>query len=124
MQVNLTFCQINDTIGLLIEKEFNMEIGKRIEKVLENSNMTQRDLANRIGVDESTVSRIIKGERTPKSEVLANIATALHTTSDYLLGIENDEFNSSKLVRLIARNSSKMSDTEKKALISALFEEK
>ena len=101
-----------------------MEIGKRIEKVLENSNMTQRDLANRIGVDESTVSRIIKGERTPKSEVLANIATALHTTSDYLLGIENDEIDSSKLVRLIARNSSKMSDTEKKALISALFEEK
>ena len=100
-----------------------MEIGKRIEKVLENSNMTQRDLANRIGVDESTVSRIIKGERTPKSEVLANIATALHTTSDYLLGIEKDEFDSSKLVRLIARNSSKMSDADKKALISALFEE-
>lgn len=108
---------------LLEEKEFNMEIGKRIEKVLENSNMSQRDLANRIGVDESIVSRIIKGERTPKSDVLANIATALHTTSDYLLGIENDEFDSAKTIRLIARNSSKMSDADKKALINALFEE-
>lgn len=100
-----------------------MNIGKRIEKILENSNMTQRDLANRIGVDESIVSRIIKGERIPKSDVLANIATALHTTSDYLLGIENDEFDSNKLVRLIARNSSKISDADKKALINALFEE-
>ena len=73
-----------------------MNIGEKIEKVLENCNMSQRDLANRIGVDESIVSRIIKGERIPKSDVLANIATALHTTSDYLLGIENDEFDSSK----------------------------
>ena len=100
-----------------------MEIGKRIEKALEKNGMSQRDLANRIGIDESVVSRIIKGDRTPKSDVLANIATALHTTSDYLLGIENDEFDSAKTIRLIARNSSKMSDADKKALINALFEE-
>ena len=100
-----------------------MEIGKRIEKALEKNGMSQRNLANRIGIDESVVSRIIKGDRTPKSDVLANIATALHTTSDYLLGIENDEFDSAKTIRLIARNSSKMSDADKKALINALFEE-
>ena len=35
-----------------------MNIGEKIEKVLENCNMSQRDLANRIGVDESIVSRI------------------------------------------------------------------
>ena len=100
-----------------------MEIGRRIERILEKRNISQRDLANRIGLDESIVSRIIKGERVPKSDVLANIATALHTTSDYLLGIENDEFDSNKVIRLIARNSSKMSDVEKKELINALFEE-
>lgn len=100
-----------------------MNIGKRIEKVLEKNNISQRELANRIGVDESVVSRIIKGDRKPKADILANIATALHTTSDYLLGIENEEFDSSKIIRLIARNSSKMSDTEKKELINALFEE-
>jgi len=55
--------------------------------------------------------------------VLANIATALHTTSDYLLGIENDEFDSVKVTRLIARNSSKMTEAEKRNLINALFEE-
>ena len=100
-----------------------MEIGKRIEKALEKNSMSQRDLANRIGIDESIVSRIIKGDRTPKSDVLANIATTLHTTSDYLLGIESEEFDSAKTIRLIARNSSKMSDADKKALINALFEE-
>ena len=100
-----------------------MDIGKRIEKVLEKNSISQRELANRIGVDESIVSRIISGDRKPKADILANIATALHTTSDYLLGIENEEFDSSKIIRVIARNSSKMSDTEKKELINALFEE-
>lgn len=100
-----------------------MEIGKRIEKVLENSNISQRELASRIGVDESIISRIINGERVPKSDVLANIATALHTTSDYLLGIENDNFDIGKEARLLARNSSMMSDADKKILINALFEE-
>ena len=100
-----------------------MNIGNRIEKALEKNNISQRELANRIGVDESIVSRIISGDRAPKAEVLANIATALHTTSDYLLGIEKEDFDSSKIIRLIARNSSKMSDLEKKELINALFEE-
>ena len=99
------------------------ELGKRIEEVLSKNNISQRELASMIDIDESIVSRISKGERTPKSDVLANIATALHTTSDYLLGIENEEFDSSKIIRLIARNSSNMTGEEKKELISALFEE-
>lgn len=36
---------------------------------------------------------------------LANIATALQTTSDYLLGIEKDDYNFPKIERLLARNS-------------------
>ena len=35
------------------------------------------------------MSRYISGARDPNPKVIANIATALHTTSDYLLGIEN-----------------------------------
>lgn len=103
-----------------------MKIGERIEKLLSEKGITQRDLAKRIGIDETTISRIITGERKPRSEVIANIATALHTTSDYLLGIEetqNEEFNINKITRLIARNSSKLSDKDRKELINALFKE-
>ena len=100
-----------------------MNIGERIEKILEERNITQRELANIVDVDETIMSRIIKGNRKPKAEVLANIATALHTTTDYLLGIENDAFDSESIIRLIARNSSKMSIDEKKELVNALFGE-
>ena len=55
--------------------------------------------------------------------MLANIATALHTTSDYLLGIEHDEYDFPRVKRLIARNASAMTDQERRALISALFGE-
>ena len=100
-----------------------MNIGERIEKLLGKNNLSQRDLAKTIGLDESVVSRIISGSRFPKMDTIANLATALHTTSDYLLGIENEDFNFNETVRLIARNSSKMSEAEKKKLINALFEE-
>ncbi len=99
------------------------ELGMRMSRVLKNRGMTQKDLAERIGVTEAVVSRYISGNRDPKPEVLANIATALHTTSDFLLGIETDEFSHPKIRRMIARNASSMTEQEKRELIDALFGE-
>ena len=99
------------------------ELGRRISDLLRSKGMQQRDLAERIGLTEATMSRYISGERDPKPEVIANIATALHTTSDYLLGIEPDEFDLPRVQRMIARNASVLSAQEKKELISALFGE-
>ncbi len=98
-------------------------LGKKISEILKKNNMQQKDLAERVGTTEAVISRYISGQREPKPEMLANIATALHTTSDYLLDIESPEFNHSSIKRIIARNSSKMTMAEKKELIDALFEE-
>ena len=99
------------------------ELGQRILHVLHTKGIAQKDLASRLGVSEGVISRYISGERDPKPEMLANIATALHTTSDYLLGIENEEFSHPKIRRMIARNANKMTESEKKELINALFGE-
>ncbi len=99
------------------------ELGNRIAEVLKRNNQSQKDLAARIGVSEAVISRYISGERDPKPDMLANIATALHTTSDYLLGIEREDFNHPKVRRLIARNASALTDQEKKELIQAIFGE-
>lgn len=100
-----------------------IELGARISQLLKSRNIQQKELAEQIGITEATISRYISGTREPKPEVLANIATALRTTSDYLLGIENDDFNFHHVRRIIARNSSSMTEQEKKALIDALFGE-
>ena len=99
------------------------ELGNRIAESLQAKGLTQRSLAQRIGVTEAVMSRYISGEREPKPDMLANIATALGVTSDYLLGIEYDEFSQPKIRRLIARNASSMTEQEKKELIEALFSE-
>lgn len=97
------------------------EIGLRISDMLKKRNMTQRKLAERIQITEQQLSRYISGEREPKPETVANLATALQTTSDYLLGIEEGDFNFNQVRRLIARNASNMSDDKKRKLMDALF---
>ena len=99
------------------------EFGERLQSILQSRGVTQKELAARIGTTEATICRYVTGDREPKADMLANIATALHTTSDYLLGIEHDEYNFPRVKRLIARNASAMTDQERRALISALFGE-
>lgn len=100
-------------------------LGEKILKLIQERGITQKDLAAMIGTTEATMSRYISGDRDPKAEVLANIATALHTTTDYLLGIEetgDPVRDFPHIERLIARNAQLMSPEQKKALIAALFE--
>lgn len=99
------------------------ELGSRIAETLQKRGMTQKQLAARIGVTEAVISRYVSGDREPKPEVLANIATALHTTSDFLLGIESEEFSHPRIRRMIARNATMMTEQEKRELINALFGE-
>lgn len=99
------------------------ELGFRIANVLQKRGMTQKELAENIGVTEAVISRYVSGDREPKPDTLANMATALHTTSDFLLGIECDEFDHPRIRRLIARNASSMTEQEKRELINALFGE-
>lgn len=99
------------------------ELGRRISKLLDITNMTQKELAERIGVTEGVMSRYISGDREPKPDMIANIATALRTTSDYLLGIENDEFDYPRVKRMLARGANTMTAEEKRDLINALFGE-
>ena len=100
------------------------ELGQRILSAIRIRGISQKELAATIGVTEGVISRQVSGERDPKPEMIANIATALHTTSDYLLGIEKDDFDYPRVRRLIARNASSMTELEKKELINALFGEK
>ena len=63
-----------------------MNIGPRLLTLLEKKGMTQRELANVIGVTETSISRYISGQRVPKSNIVVYMADALNTTTDYLLG--------------------------------------
>lgn len=102
-------------------------LGGRIAESLTQYNMSQRELADKAGITEVSMSRYIKGDRVPKGTTLANIATALHTTTDFLLNGEGSgtgDFESEyyQIHRLIARNASQMSPKQRRELIIALLE--
>ena len=99
-------------------------ISERIAKLIEESGMTQKELAERACVSQASMSHYIKGDRTPNSDTLANIATALRTTSDYLLGRDNaDTLDYPQIRRILARNANNLTVDEKSQLIKALFGE-
>ena len=47
-----------------------MNIGARILTLLKQNGMTQRELANEIGVTETSISRYISGQRVPKANIV------------------------------------------------------
>lgn len=65
-------------------------VGTRINSALANRGMLQKDLAKILGVTDNTISYYCKGVRGPQLEQLPKIATALGTSTDYLLGITDD----------------------------------
>ena len=95
--------------------------GKRVLDLLEDIGYTQREFATMIGVSEGALSRYLKDEREPKMEVIANMATALNTTTDYLLSGKNDKKSFEETYRLVARGTSTMTDDEKTKLIKVLL---
>ena len=98
-------------------------VGKKILNLLDEMNMSQKQLAELINTSESNLSRYISGERNISTDMLANIATALHTTTDFLLGIsENmDNLEYKDVERILARKSETMGKEEKKRLLDILF---
>ena len=97
---------------------------ERLSLLLKEQGISQKELAEVVGVTEASMSRYIHSERIPKSAIIANIATALHTTSDYLLGTETEggsENEFGKIKRLLARNAPSMTTEQKKELINTLL---
>lgn len=68
-------------------KETKYEIGNRIRKYREECNMTQKQLAERIGVSNSRVSNWEQGLTRPDADILAAVCVALDVSPSLLLGI-------------------------------------
>jgi len=67
---------------------FNMvKTGKLIRELRDDLDMTQVQLAEKIGSAQSTVAQYENGTSKMSIDVLTSIAQALKTTSDYLLGL-------------------------------------
>ncbi|WP_204120207.1 helix-turn-helix domain-containing protein [Levilactobacillus wangkuiensis] len=64
----------------------NKDLASRIIDLREKNNLTQTELASRLNVDKSSMSKIEKGTRKVSSDELSQIADIFDVTTDYLLG--------------------------------------
>ena len=96
-------------------------LGGRLQQLMTEKGFTQRELAGMVGVTDSAMSRYINDEREPKAEVLANMATALNTTSDFLISGKTSSDDFAEIYRLVARSASSMTDEEKVKLAKAIL---
>ncbi len=99
---------------------------ERMTALMKQQHISQKQLAEKAGVTESAMSFYVRGDRTPRSDVLTRIARALGTTSDYLLGIDNVENKDSDKLSYLQRNLGKLDETQlKKAetVLKAVFDD-
>lgn len=96
-------------------------IGKRIERLLKEKGYSQKELSGMVGVTEAAMSRYLSCEREPKLEVIANLATALDTTSDYLINGTPPEEDFQNIYRLVARTATTMDTNQKMQLMKVLL---
>lgn len=67
-----------------------MNFGDKLKMLRTSQNLTQQQLATRLGVQKSVVSYYESGERTPSTDVLIKLARVFHTTIDYLLDVKRE----------------------------------
>ena len=65
-----------------------MTQGERIKQARLQRGLTQKGLADKLGVSESFISQYERDVRNPKHDTLQKIAVALDTTADALRGIQ------------------------------------
>lgn len=65
------------------------EIQKRLRDAIKYSNITQKELADRLGINPSTVSKYMRLDKFPSLDTFANICRILDVSADDILGVND-----------------------------------
>lgn len=66
-----------------------------INKLMHEKNVTQKILAEELGITQATLSRNLNGIHMPKAEIIEKMASYFNVSTDYLLGksdVRNPKF--------------------------------
>jgi len=63
------------------------EIQNRLREEIKNSNLTQKQIAEKLGVNPSTVSKYVRQDKFPALDTFANLCKILDVSADDILGL-------------------------------------
>ena len=65
------------------------KFSERLKELREESNLTQKNLANKLNISKSAISAWEIGRNQPSYDLLIEIAKFFNVSTDYLLGMED-----------------------------------
>lgn len=77
-----------------------MKMGTRIQELLEERNLTQREMGEILHLEPNTINGYVNNRRFPDFETASHIAMYFNTSLDYLVGISNIRHNSEAVLTL------------------------
>ena len=95
---------------------------RRVKDLMKENRFSQKKLCELCGITEAAFSRYMTSGRLPRTDVLANIANALNTTSDYHTG-NDTHYGYEQLEILLASSKDNLSLNQKKKLVGILMDE-
>lgn len=63
-----------------------MKVGKRLKQLREELNMTQKELADKLGISRAAVGLYEQGKRNVDNDTLLKLSEIFNVSADYLLG--------------------------------------
>ncbi len=94
----------------------------KVQKLMKERNINQKQLAQLSGINESSISRYLHSGQRPRMDVVVNIAKALKVDTEYLLDDgETTESAFKTISTAIARKGSELTAEEKNQLIALLI---
>lgn len=105
---------------IMLTKEENVMKGKECHEIIKNlmreKGISQKELAQKSGIANSSVCRYLSGDRTPRIDVLKNFAAVLSVDVDVLLGQDNTMTPFDSIALSIARHGSELTKEEQEKL--------
>ena len=65
------------------------DIKLRLRAAIKDSGLSQKEIAKRVGVHPSTVSKYVRMEKYPSIDTFAELCRAIGASSDRILGLAN-----------------------------------
>ena len=95
---------------------------EKILDLMEQRNISQKQLSKMSGISESSLSRYLHSDKRPRLDVVVNVAKALHVETNYLLDEEEQSVSAYNTISTaVARYGSELTAEEKNKLIALIL---
>ena len=100
-----------------------MEFSERLKELRKQAHLTQVELANKLGIVQSSYADWERGKKKPTQENLVKIAQILNVSVDYLVGNSEKKSDGLDNIELLFRMNSKgLTEEEKEVFKKELIE--